>query len=68
MAKPQRRPKAVSRSARQNSHGELVDRAKRTPGVAEAIEAFGRLEPYVGGARTALPHSRGRYATGGNAR
>jgi hypothetical protein len=51
-------------SALQAANEELLDRAMRMPGVAEAIDVYGRFAPYAPGPVAGT--IRVRHATGGN--
>lgn len=52
-------------SGRQAAQRELVERGQKIPGVAEAIEVYGKLERYAG-VRIGQAVPRIRHATGGN--
>jgi hypothetical protein len=56
-----------SGSARQAAQRELVERAKKLPGVADVAKVYRRLEPYTP-ATTSQAVPKLRYAAGGNAR
>ena len=51
-------------AARQRAQADLLDRAMRSPGVAEQVEVYGRYAPYV--PQLAGGRMRVRNATGGN--
>jgi hypothetical protein len=54
----------VPAASNQEEQRRLLKEATKRPGVAEAIEAYGRLARYGGSIRTDLPSLR--YGTGGN--
>ena len=49
----------------QATQKDLVEEAKKLPGVAAVLEVYGQLAPYVSGVQS-LPTTQIRSATGGN--
>lgn len=59
------RSRGTGSSPRQRAQRDLVDAGTKIPGVAEAVAAYGKLQPYVQiVVGQAMPLMR--YATGGN--
>jgi hypothetical protein len=64
-AKPTpKRAEADVESTRQASQAELLDRAMRSPGVAEAVEIYGRFAPFA--PQQHIARTQVRHSTGGN--
>lgn len=61
MAKPRT---VAPLQGRQEEYQRLLEQAKREPGVADAIEAYGRLAGVAGGFRQKVTTIR--FSTGGN--
>lgn len=57
-------PQSADQSGRQKVQSELVERGKKTPGVAEAMAAYGSLQRYAPQVGQVAPAVR--YATGAN--
>lgn len=64
MAKPTTQSSAKRAASLQQEQKRLMKEAAKQPGVAEAIEAYGRLARYGGSIRSDLPAIK--YGTGGN--
>ena len=63
MTTPRQTPKADAPS-RQAEHARLMDEARRSPGVADALRLYERLQAHEPAAASTQPVRR--YATGGN--
>lgn len=57
-------PKPVKKTSQQIQQ-ELVEKAEKTPGVAEVIKAYGSLAPHIPSTAAALK-TKVSYGTGGN--
>ncbi len=60
-----RSSRAATDTDRQSVQRELVERGRKIPGVAEAVEVYGRVQRHVGVA-IGQASPKIRHATGGN--